>query len=702
VSAPVITEPDLPVVGWVRRYFTRVAGGMAVFPLAVLFVMHFVDEFDTAAFAVLAPEIQRSFDLSDTAFGVIVILNLSVILLLAVPLGYYGDRLPRTKLVVGGGIVSAIFSFLTGLANSVAALVLVRIGNGVGVLVNDPIHSSLLSDYYKPTDRPLIYATHRNAARFAAIVGPMFAGVIAALFGWRAAFMVLLVPIMAMAIVATRLKEPVRGATDDEDAALVAAHERPVSLGRASRMLFSVRTLRRQYMAWMFIGAGYIPLTFMIPQYYEREFGLGTFERGLVIGVGAAAGLAGVQAGGRWARGWLAQGMGVPLKWAGWSLFAVGPFLALLAAAPRLWLAVPISVTSTFVGGIFTPAFYTTQAFVAPARIRSLAFSFGAVFLVAGLWLLVLNPVIGILDISDQHGVRWGLFALFPFWLIGGLLLRSAHRFAADDAQRALDILVTTAELRKARTSANRSAILVVRDLDVSYGPVQVLFGVDLELHEGEIIALLGTNGAGKSTLLRAISGLVPPQRGAIFFDGEDVTGLEPEDSFSYGLVQVPGGRGIFPGLTVKENLDVAAWASRRPRKEVDAVIEDLLELFPALGRRYAQPAGVLSGGEQQMLTLGQAFIAKPKLLMIDELSLGLAPIVIEELLQIVRRIHAEGTSVILVEQSVNVALTVADRAVFMEKGEIRFSGPTAELLDRDDILRAVFLSGAASLEGER
>ncbi|MGI8794890.1 MAG: ABC transporter ATP-binding protein, partial [Acidimicrobiales bacterium] len=200
--------------------------------------------------------------------------------------------------------------------------------------------------------------------------------------------------------------------------------------------------------------------------------------------------------------------------------------------------------------------------------------------------------------------------------------------------------------------------------------------------------------------LLKAISGLVPADRGGIFFDGEDITGLEPEESFQFGMVQVPGGRGVFPSLTVKENLDVAAWGSRRPKSETSEAITEILELFPSLQRRWEQKAGVLSGDEQQMLTLAQAFIAKPKLLMIDELSLGLAPIVVEELLKVVRRIHAEGTAVILVEQSVNLALTVAHRAYFMEKGEIRFSGPTAELLERDDILRAVFLTGAASVEG--
>ena len=682
-----------------KTYFSRATGGEATFPLVVLFWLYFFDEFDTAAFGVLAPEIQQAFDLSDGGFAALVIGNLSVVLLLAVPVGYYGDRLPRRLLTVVGGILAGVFSFMTGTASALWVLVLFRIGNGFGLLIDDPIHTSLLSDYYSPARRPVVFATHRNAARFGAIVGPAVAGVAAWLFNWRAAFMILIVPVCATALLALRLSEPRRGQTDDEEAAAFAEDERPVPLGRGVRMLFQVKTLRRQYLSFMFIGAGYLPLAFLGPLYFEEVFGLGTLQRGFIGAGGAAAAFGAITLGGRWTAKLLPRGMGEPLKVAGWSLVAVGPALALFAAAPNVPTAIACSWLASFVGGFFWPGFLTTQAFVSPARVRSLSFAFGAVFLVAGIWLLWLNPIVGTAGISDDHGERWAIFALWPYWVIGGLLLRSGHGFVEGDTKRALDILQTTAQLRRDRLEANKNAILVVRSLDVSYGPVQVLFDVDLELQEGEILALLGTNGAGKSTLLRAISGLVPAEKGAIFFDGEDVTGLEPEDSFQYGLVQVPGGRGIFPGLTVKENLDVAAWASRRPKAETDTAIEEVLATFPALRKRYGQNAAVLSGGEQQMLTLGQALIAKPKLLMIDELSLGLAPVVVEELLKIVRRIHAEGTAVILVEQSVNVALTVADRACFMEKGEIRFSGPTSELLERPDILRSVFLSGAASVE---
>jgi branched-chain amino acid transport system ATP-binding protein len=682
----------------IKRPLVKVAGGMVVFPLIVLFFLYFFDEFDTAAFGTLAPEIQKSFHLTDSRFGLIVILNLSVVLLFSVVVGYYGDRLPRTKLVVAGALVAGTFSFGTGLAAATWMLIVMRIGNGVGVLVNDPIHRSLLTDYYKPEDRPGVFALHSNAVRLGGVFGPMAAGIFGSLFGWRAAFMVLIVPIFIMAFIARELQNPVRGATDDEVSAELAAEERAVTFGRGARILFSVKTLRRQYLAWLFIGAGFLPLAFEIPQFYEREFGLKPFERGALGALAAAAGFVGVQVGGRLTSEWLAKGMGEPLKRAGWSLVVVGPGLMLLAWAPTLWIAIPVAVVTTGLAGIFTPAFITTQALVSPARVRSLSFSFGSVFIVAGVWALWLIP--GVSAISDHSGIRWGLLALAPYWVIGGLVLSSGHKFVAADTQRSLEVLQMTAELRRNRLSASTNSILVVRGLDVSYGPVQVLFGVDFDLEEGEIIALLGTNGAVKSTLLKAISGLVPMQSGAIYFDGDDITGLEPEDSFALGLVQVPGGRGIFPGLTVKENLEVAAWASRRPRAEVNEAVQEVLRTFPSLQRRYDQNAGVLSGGEQQMLTLGQAFIAKPKLLMIDELSLGLAPIVVEDLLRIVRRIHEEGTAVILVEQSVNIALTVAHRALFMEKGEVRFSGATEDLLHRDDILRAVFLSGASALEG--
>ncbi|GAC1532916.1 MAG: hypothetical protein NVS3B12_11620 [Acidimicrobiales bacterium] len=243
--------------------------------------------------------------------------------------------------------------------------------------------------------------------------------------------------------------------------------------------------------------------------------------------------------------------------------------------------------------------------------------------------------------------------------------------------------------------------ILVCKGVDVSYGSVQILFGVDIEIARGEIVALLGTNGAGKSTLLKAVSQLVDPKGGQIIFDGQDITHIGAVKAAKSGIVQVPGGKAVFPTLTVAEHFRACTWLyAKEDDKEVSRRIEEVLDRFPRVRERWDQMAGNLSGGEQQQLALGMAFVAKPKLLIIDELSLGLAPTIVELLLNMVRAIHETGCTIVLVEQSVNVALTVADRAYFMEKGEVRFSGPTAELLERGDILRSVFLEGAGSVNG--
>jgi ABC-type branched-subunit amino acid transport system ATPase component len=239
---------------------------------------------------------------------------------------------------------------------------------------------------------------------------------------------------------------------------------------------------------------------------------------------------------------------------------------------------------------------------------------------------------------------------------------------------------------------ADRTRLVSCRGVDVSYGPVQVLFGVDFEVFDGEIVALLGTNGAGKSTLLKAISGLIHPSAGTIAFDGRDITGVGAEAVTRAGVSLMPGGKGVFPTVTVDEHLRLAAWTFRKDTARIEAARAEVYALFPILAERHSQPAGYLSGGEQQMLALAQAFMSKPRLLLVDELSLGLAPAVVGHLLDVLRAAHADGTTIVIVEQSVNVALTLAERAVFMEKGEVRFTGPTADLLERPDLLRSVFI----------
>jgi ABC-type branched-subunit amino acid transport system ATPase component len=237
--------------------------------------------------------------------------------------------------------------------------------------------------------------------------------------------------------------------------------------------------------------------------------------------------------------------------------------------------------------------------------------------------------------------------------------------------------------------------LLQVTDVDFSYGQLQVLFGVSLEVRQGEALALLGTNGAGKSTLLRVISGLERPSAGSVVLAGRDILGVPAEKLAGQGLVLVPGGRAVFTDMTVEENLQMQALGIRKHSALVRERRTQVLETFPRLAERLNQQAGKLSGGEQQQLALAKALLLDPQLLCLDELSLGLAPVVVGELMAIVRQLNANGTTIVVVEQSLNIAAELCPRALFLEKGQVRFEGRTSDLLEKDDIARAVFFGGS-------
>jgi ABC-type branched-subunit amino acid transport system ATPase component len=243
--------------------------------------------------------------------------------------------------------------------------------------------------------------------------------------------------------------------------------------------------------------------------------------------------------------------------------------------------------------------------------------------------------------------------------------------------------------------ASSRPLALRVQDIDFSYGQLQVLFGISLDVYEGEALALLGTNGAGKSTLLRVIAGLEKATSGTVSYHGADISGMPAERLAAQRLLLVIGGRAVFSDMTVEENLEMQALTAKMSKAHLKERRLVVYDTFPSLAMRRRQKAGNLSGGEQQQLAVAKALLLDPKVLCIDELSLGLAPIMVSQLLEVVRRIHATGVTLVVVEQSLNIAAELCERSVFLEKGEVRFEGRTQDLLARDDIARAVFLGSA-------
>jgi len=385
-----------------------------------------------------------------------------------------------------------------------------------------------------------------------------------------------------------------------------------------------------------------------------------------------------------------AEAMAVPGRWIGLGGFVVSGAIAGTAGALQVialqgigtqafppidsvdvfsWTT--IGGLSSVLGGLFgTVGLRLTRALVDPAAKLLLS----GVALLAVLWLLPGGLAQAAIGLRDRAV---------------GLLARRRGIALAD--RSASSVVPHVAGAR----GPTAEGLLSGRAVSVRYGQLQVLFDVDLDIHQGEIVALLGTNGAGKSTVLKAMAGLVPSS-GTVRLDGCEISGATPEALVKLGLALMPGGRSVFPTLTVAEHLRLATWTFRRDTTRVGPDTEAVLDLFPVLRTRWTTAAGDMSGGEQQQLALAQTLLLRPRVLLIDELSLGLSPTIVADLLEVVRGLNSAGTTVLIVEQSINVALSVADRAIFMEKGQVRFEGPAQELLDRPDVLRAVFLHGTS------
>jgi branched-chain amino acid transport system ATP-binding protein len=688
-------KPVAQAIAHPVRTLDGITGGGPIYPLLILFGLNAVDELDRTAFTVLLPEIREEFGLNLTGVLGIVAAVGAAALALQVPIAQLADRGSRSRLTLIGAGVWAVFSFVTGLAWVLWALAVARAGSGIGKAVVDPTHNSLIADYYAPEHRNKVFAFHRSANVLGQIVGPIVAGLIAYQFGWRWPFIIFAVPTAILVVVGLRMKEPIRGAHErramgaTEEA--IATEEEPPSYAEAWRMMWKIESLKRIWFALPFLAASLIGFGTFASLLYDEVFNFDERARGVLAAAVEPAGLVGLVIGARIGTRLMARDPGLVLKFLALTAFFNAGVMVIFASAPVWWVATGAAAVASLVNAMFVPTIFAVLSMAIPPRARALGFSIGSLWILPG---LIVLPLIG--AIGDAWGIRWGMGMMAPVYLIGGLILSTAGFVIKDDIAQVWQTAAARAEVATERR-AGRSKLLLVRGLNVSYGDVQILFDVDFEVEEGEIVALLGTNGAGKSTLLKSISGVVEADRGAIMFDGREMTFAPPNEVAQRGVIQVAGGQGVFPSLTVQENLDVAGWLHRRDPEGLATDAARVYELFPALDSRRSEPAANLSGGQQQMLAIGMALLGRPRLLMVDELSLGLAPVIVEQLLPVLRQLADEGVTIILVDQSVNVALTIAETAYFMEKGEIRFHGPTAELLDRPDVLRSVFLEGAGA-----
>ena len=682
------------------RALREMIGDGPLLALLVLFGLNAVDELDRTGFAILLPNIRDAFGLSNT--GVLTMLSIIALgsLLLQMPIAAWADVGNRVAIALLGALLWAFFSVLTGAAPVLWVLVLARCGAGIGQAVVNPTHNSLLSDYYAVDRRTSVFSFHRAANVVGQFLGPLLAGVLAYYFSWRAPFFVFAVPTVVLVIIGVRMKEPIRGAQERRAAGasqqVIETEEPKPSFAESWRLLWKIDVLRRIWYATPFLAVSFIGFVALAGLLYEEVYQLNELQRGYLAAAVEPFQLVGLAIGARLGMRLFLRDPALIFGFLKWVAILCSGFAAAFALAPNLPMAVIANVLLTTVLAILLPGLLATLSLAIPARARSIGFSVSAWWAIPGLLLL---PAIG--WVSDTFGTRQGMLLMTPVLAIGGLMIASGGSVIRRDID---DVWKASAARSQAFVDreAGRSKLLVVSDLNVGYGGLQVLFDVNMQVDEGEIVALLGTNGAGKSTLLRAVSGITEADFGAVILDGRDITHAPPNEIAALGLGQVPGGAAVFPSLTVRENLRAAGWLLRRDKAHLQRRTEQVLATFPPLADRLDEPAANLSGGQQQMLGLGMALISEPKLLVIDELSLGLAPVVVGQLTALVREVAAAGTTVLLVEQSVNIALELATTAYFMERGRIRYSGPAKELLDRPDLLRAVFLQGGATEEPRR
>jgi ABC-type branched-subunit amino acid transport system ATPase component/predicted MFS family arabinose efflux permease len=672
------------------------AGGWLMF--IVLTAIVTLDELEGAAINVLAPEIRRTFHISNGAIVFIGTASAAFFVLGAVPMGWLADRVRRVPIVAWSSLLFGVFVMASGFAVNAFMLFWTRFATGIAKANTIPVHGSLIADNYPIGVRARMSAAMQGGAYAVGLISPALVAAIATIAGgpegWRWSWYLLGIPVSIVAVAAFFMKEPPRGQYEkDHVLGEVIEEERPapISMEAAFARLKRIATIRTVLVAFCALGFGLFSQGSLSSLYLDQNLHVGNvLDRGIILSLSGIAALPLLPFVGKYFDRTYRRDPARALALVGLLILPSAIFTPLqFSVDSRAWfviLGIPQAVLTTSAFAMVGPVLYA----VVPYRLRGMgsALTTMYIFFIGGF----LGGVIAGLS-TNAIGIQGTVIVLgVPSSIIGGLLLMNGARYIRQDLSLVVaELLEEQAEQHKRAEAGAVVPVLQVADVDFSYGPVQVLFDVNFEVQRGEVLALLGTNGAGKSTILRVIAGLGVPQRGVVRLNGQNITYVTPEGRVKLGIVELPGGKGVFPSLTVAQNLATSARLLKVTGAEVERRMAEVYELFPELAAHRRQAAASLSGGEQQMLALGRVLLHEPEIVLIDELSLGLAPIVVQRMLAVVEQLKAKGQTMVIVEQSLNVALSVADRAIFLEKGSIRFEGAAADLLARDDLVRAVF-----------
>ena len=697
-EAVLFADDILPGVGTDEMGFRDGLNKGGVYTFGVLLALNSMDELEGAAINILGPDIAETLNVSDGTITFISVASVAFFVLGAGPMGWLADRIRRGPIIGFASMAFAGFAALSGLAVNAFMLFWTRFFTGISKANTITVHATLLADAYPIGVRGRIFATNAAVGRVFNAASPILVGGIAVAVGggegWRWAYLSLGIPVAVLAVLAFALPEPERGQWEKRD---VLGHsfgkdsaEIPISVGAAFARIWRIDTIRYMTMAMVAIGFALFPGGSIQSFFLDEEFGLDALERGFATAPTGVLIVAFLPWIGKRFDQTFREAPDKALRIMGLLLIPAAILVPLQYSMPNVWLFVVFAtLNGTFLGAAFSMVQPSIQS-VVPYRLRGMGTAIITFFMFAG------GGVAGGLVsafLQDTVGERAAItFLTIVFMPLGGYyIMKGSHRVRHD-----LSLVVE--ELREEQgyhdliDAGTDVPVMQVSHIDFSYGKVQVLFDVSFDVQQGETLALLGTNGAGKSTILRVVAGLETPERGVVRYQGRTATFANPETRGRLGIQMLPGGQGIWPSMSIGDNLTIGAYNYRADAADVQRRIDRVLEMFPALAGRSSDCAGDLSGGQQQMLALARVMLHEPELLIIDELSLGLAPTVVQELLEHIDTLRAAGQTMIIVEQSLNVALAVSDRAIFLEKGQVRFEGSAQELAARDDLARAVFL----------